>query len=198
LGASANSVYIVGNLGAIVHYNGSSWRKLVSGTTVDIQDIWGAVDSKTGEPTILAVASFRAAIPQAKQLLRIQCNTVSTLSDTGLPFDLSGIWFIAAERYFVVGDGVYYSDVLGNFWQSDSTHPLLYKDAIRGIDKNDIFIAGSFGLVSHYNGVTWKHYTGSELPRFYGRYKAASYNGKLLVAVGWLDEQAVILRGLRR
>lgn len=187
-----------GNKGNIFYFNGSSWQKLASGTTVDIQDIWGAVDAKTGQLTILAVGSYRAAIPQAKQLLHIQNNTVSTLSDAGLPFDLSGIWFTVGERYFVVGDGVYYSDVLGNPWQSDSSHPLLYKDAIRGLAENDIFITGSFGLVSHYNGMTWKHYTGSELPRFYGRYKAVSYKGNLLIAVGWLDEQAVILRGRRR
>jgi len=197
-GTSENSFYAVGSKGIIFHYNGSSWQKLASGTIVDIQDIWGAVDSKTGQPTILAVASYRAAVPQAKQLFGIQNNTVSILPDTGLPFDLSGIWFTAGERYFVVGDGVYYSDVLGNPWQSDSSHPLLYKDGIRGLAQNDIFITGSFGLVSHYNGTTWKHYTGSELPRFYGRYKAASYKRNSLVAVGWLDEKAIILRGLRR
>jgi hypothetical protein len=191
-------LYLVGTNGSITYYNGSTWQKLVSGTTVDIQDIWGAVDSKTGQSTILAVASHRAAVPQAKHLLRIQNNTGSILSDTGLPFDLSGIWFTVGERYFVVGDGVYYSDVLGNPWQSDSSHPLLHKDAICGPAQNDIFITCSFGLVSHYNGASWKHCTGGELPRLYGRYKAASYNGKLLVAVGWLDEQAVILHGVRR
>ena len=197
-GTSNSQLWGGGNKGNIFHFNGSTWQKLSSGTTVDIQDIWGAVDGKTGQQTILAVASYRAAVPQDKQLLRIQNNTVSILSDAGLPFDLSGIWFTVGERYFVVGDGVYYSDVLGNLWQSDSSHPLLYKDAIRGLAQNDIFITGSFGLVSHYNGATWKHYTGSELPPFYGRYKAASYKGNLLIAVGWFDEQAVILRGMRR
>ncbi len=82
-------------------------------------------------------------------------------------------------------------------WQQDSTQPPEYKDAIRGNACNDIMIAGSFGLVSHYNGSTWKQYTGNEAPSFYGRYHAVSFKGNFMVAVGWIDDKAVVLRGRR-
>jgi len=196
-GTSSTNIWGGGNKGNVFHYNGSTWQKLASGTTVDIQDIWGAVDEKTGQQIILAVASFRLAVPQAKQLLRIHGNTVSLIHDVGLPFALSGIWFIPGWRYFVVGDGVYFSEILDNPWRADTAHPLIFKDAIRGLAPNDIIIAGSFGLVSHFNGLTWRHYIENELPRFYGQYLRVSYKDKMVVAVGWVDERAIILRGKR-
>ena len=71
-GTSSDNIYFVGNNGNITHYDGSRWQSLESGTTVDIQDIWGALNPQTGEYEILAIASERFQIPQAKQLLQIQ------------------------------------------------------------------------------------------------------------------------------
>jgi hypothetical protein len=100
-----SNVYAVGGVGTIVHYDGSSWQKLQSGTTVDIQDIWGAMNPQSGEWEIMAVASFGIGVPQAKQLLRIDGTTVSTVQDSGLPLALETIWFVPGEEYFVGGGG---------------------------------------------------------------------------------------------
>ncbi|MCK7527250.1 MAG: hypothetical protein MZV64_61425 [Ignavibacteriales bacterium] len=40
-GNNSNNMYFVGRNGSIAAYNGNSWTKIESGTTVDIQDIWG-------------------------------------------------------------------------------------------------------------------------------------------------------------
>ena len=45
-GSSSSDLYVVGNGGNIAHYNGSSWTKIASGTTLDIQDIWGSTNEK--------------------------------------------------------------------------------------------------------------------------------------------------------
>ena len=196
-GASNSSIYGVGSEGIVVHYDGSDWQKLNSGTTVDIQDIWGAMNPKSGEYEILAVASFGPFPPQAKQLLSIQETNVTIVPDSGLALSLSGIWFVPGEIYYVVGDGVFHTEEIGQFWQSDTTHPLLYKVGVRGNAANDIFITGSFGLVSHYNGSTWHHYTGNELPNISGGYGKASLKLNCLATVGRIGDQAIILRGIR-
>jgi hypothetical protein len=196
-GSTASDLWGVGNKGNIFHYTGNSWQKIESGTSVDIQDIWGAENPQSGEYEILAVASFGPFIPQAKQLLSIQGTTVTTIPDSGLALSLSGIWFVPGEIYYVVGDGVFYAEEIGQFWQSDTTHPLLYKVAMRGNAANDIFITGSFGLVSHYNGSNWYHYRGNELPNISGGYGRVSLKLNCLTAVGRIGDQAIILRGIR-
>lgn len=196
-GESNANIYGVGSEGIIVRYNGSNWQKLESGTTVDIQDIWGALNPQSGEYEILAVASFGPANPTEIKILQIRETTITSVSNEGLPPGLSSIWFIPGKKCYVVGDGVFHTNELGKPWQADTTHPLLYKSAIRGNAVNDIIITGGFGLVSHYNGADWRHYNGRELPIFLGTYGSVDYQSNFLVAVGWIGTQAIILRGWR-
>ncbi|MBL0177150.1 MAG: hypothetical protein IPP94_18205 [Ignavibacteria bacterium] len=42
-GTSSSNIYIVGDNGSIAHYNGSTWRKIESGTTLPIRGLSGAM-----------------------------------------------------------------------------------------------------------------------------------------------------------
>ncbi|HTP81023.1 MAG TPA: glucosyl transferase [Bacteroidota bacterium] len=192
-----NALYTVGPLGQIGFYDGATWTKIESGTTLDIRGLWGVVDPMTGEPSLVAVASNGAMIPQGKKLLSVQGLTVSAVSDSGLAYSISGTWFLPGQ-YYVVGDGLFTTAALGQVWREDSTQPLLYKNAIRGNAANDIVVAGSYGLLSHYNGSSWKQYTGADIPSFNGEYTAVDMKGHMLVAAGWMDQKAVVLVGLRK
>lgn len=198
-GTSSSNLYGVGNAGTVVHYDGSTWQKLASGTTVDIQDIWGAVDSKTQALTVLAVASL-LDYGRALDLLKINGTTVTMLDTIGLHVSESSVWFQPNKVFYVTGNGVYKKDKIDDpVWKvNHEGHPLLYKYRIRGNAWNDVFIAGSGGLLSHYNGATWKHYTGMELPRAYSLYNGLAIKGNLVVAVGWFGEKAAVVRGVRR
>lgn len=197
-GTSGSNIYCVGRNGAIYHYDGSAWQKLVSGTTVDIQDIWGAVDPRTQAQTVLAVASL-VNYGRGLDLLKIQGTTATKLDTAGLRVAESSIWFDQNRIYYVAGDGLFKKQNLTESgWQFASYQPTIYIDRIRANAWNDIFVAGSFGFVAHYNGSTWKDYTGLEAPRFYSRYKGLSVKGNFIAAVGWLNEQAVVLRGQRQ
>ncbi len=196
-GTSSTNIWGGGNKGNIFHYDGSTWQKLASGTTVDIQDIWGAVEEKTKQKTILAIASF-LNYGRGLDLLKIDGTDVTKLDTSGLPFSLNSIWFDLSKRFYVTGNGVYSKANLAEArWQSDDTHPQLYKDRIRGARWNDVFIAGSGGLVSHFNGATWRHYTGTELPYLHARYQGLDVEGNVVVAVGWANSQAIVVRGKR-
>jgi hypothetical protein len=43
---SSNDLYAVGNDGNIAHYQNSQWRRITSGTDVDLKDIYGTPDGK--------------------------------------------------------------------------------------------------------------------------------------------------------
>jgi hypothetical protein len=196
-GASPNSVYLVGNIGTVVYYNGSNWTKLNSGTTIDIQDIWGATDCR-GETEILAVASYGTEIPQAKELLKIVGTTVSEVSSDGLPLALASVWFSPMQKYYVGGDLLYSTSTLGDRWQQEPNQPLYYVSKIRGTGLNDVVVCGGLGHLSHFNGASWKHYTGSELPRIEGNYISVAIHPRVAVAVGGIvGGKAIALVGRR-
>jgi hypothetical protein len=44
-GSSGSDVFVVGNSGAIFHYDGTTWSRMTSGTTKYLQSIWGSSDS---------------------------------------------------------------------------------------------------------------------------------------------------------
>ena len=56
-GNSSSDLYAVGNNGNIAHYQNGSWRKIESGTTLNINDILGDFNEKTQEWEILVVAA---------------------------------------------------------------------------------------------------------------------------------------------
>lgn len=196
-GVSSSNIYFVGGQGSIIRYNGTNWTKLESETTLDIQDIWGATNTSTGQQEILAVASNKF-LDQGKKLLQIKGSTVSTLSDSGLSWSLSGVWFVPGKQYYVVGDGLYPSATIGPIWNRVQTFPAYYKDAIRGSSWNNVVVCGSNGLLSHFNGATWKHYMNDELPSFVGRYYGAAISSNSIVAVGYANNEAIATIGRKK
>jgi hypothetical protein len=186
---------VVGNKGSIAYYNYRWWDKLESGTTLDIHDIWGEVDPLTNETTILAVASLQN-YGRAIDLLQINGNTVKKIDTTGIHVNQRGVWFKTGKSFYVVGNGVYKKKRLGDKrWELESGHPLVYKESMRGNDWNDLFVVGDFGLVSHFNGITWEHYNiGLPMANLY----SVSVKGNVVTAVGQDGSKAVVIVGRRK
>ncbi len=194
---SDNALYIVGDGGSIAQYSNGRWQKLSSGTSLPIQDIWGDVDTRSSRLEIIAVASNKF-LNEGKRLLKIEGLTTKMVPDSGLSWSLSGVWFQTNQQYYVVGDGVYPSTSLGTRWSRDEAFPPLYKNAIRGNNRNDVVVVGAFGLVLHYNGSTWKNYTGKELPEISGSYYGVAIKNDVVVCVGQRGDRAIVVIGKRQ
>ncbi len=198
-GNSSNNMYFIGTNGNITLYDGDSWQQLDSGTDIDIQDIWGAVNPKTGKEEILAIASLRN-YGRAMELLKIDDKFVQKIDTTGLHSNESSVWFIPNEVYYVAGNGIFkkVKNLDRPEWIALNEHPAIYKYSIRGSSENNIFVVGSFGLVSHYNGASWRHYLDKEIASFYGAWYKCSVTDNMVVAVGTLEGiNGLILRGYR-
>jgi hypothetical protein len=197
LWGTATSLYGVGRAGTVVLITGTNWQKLTTGTTVDIQDIYGAVDARTGQTEILAVASFQN-YGQGLNLLRIVGTTVTRLDTSGLRRSQSSVWFIPGIRYYVAGDGLFWKgDLNAARWEIDTAQPNYFKRRARGNTAHDVFVVGDFGLASHFNGSTWRHYTGVEFPQFFGSLVSVATRGDQVVGVGEISDRAIVLRGRR-
>ncbi len=191
-GTSSSDLYIVGNSGLIAHYDGHSWTKIASGTDLPIQDIYGSKDERTGEYEILCVAS-RPRYDNGKKLLKIEGNSAEEINSEGLSWSLHGLWFKANRKYIVIGDGYYESVNYNNIWKRSFEFPRKYKRAIAGKRINDILLSGSYDLLAHFNGYSWKYYeinTG-------GWSNSVDISENIMVSVGSDGREAYIIRGNR-
>ncbi|MDI6804995.1 MAG: hypothetical protein QME58_14360 [Bacteroidota bacterium] len=187
-GTSPNNLFFVGPNGRITFYNGVSWRRLESGTDQTINDVWGVNDTKTNEPFILAGAS-NVYNPGYIKLLQIKTTGyVDTIPWISQNRCISSVWFQNPNRLFTAGGGVFTRSLNGR-WKEFKEIPLIYTSRIRGQDINDIFVAGHFGLVAHFNGVNWRVYPEVAAASYY----SCDYKNNMLVAVGLRNARAVTL-----
>lgn len=193
-GNNYSQMYFSGLHGSLVHYNGTTWQKIESGTTLDIQDIWGSKNTQTGETEILAVASY-GSFGEGKKLLSIKNNSVTSLSDSGLPsFGLGGIWFETNKKYYITAGGIHtktsaISTVPWDTLKNISNYSL---GAIRGTEVNNIIATGDFGECVHYNGKTWRNYPEIMIDGFYSN---ISMKNKAAALCGSLSAKAVVIIG---
>jgi hypothetical protein len=197
-GKASNDLYVVGYSGNIAHYNGTSWTKIASGTTLNINDIWGDYNQKTNQWEILAVAS-NILSSYEKEVLKINNNKIEMLDKTGINWTLSGIWFKSSRKYYAVGSGIYEKYKINDpKWHYDSLKKITdyHINSVRANDINDIFIVGAYGEILHFNGLQWKNYQ-TEIGLFSGSYKALNLKNNLLVCAGYESTKAKILIGRR-
>ncbi len=196
-GSSSSNMYFVGNNGFIVHYNGATWQKLQSGTNLHIYDIYGEKNTTSNEYEIYALAS-NVSQNSERSILKINGAKVSTVSSYPLLNSLSSVWFVPNKYYYVVGDGIYFTQSSKlQYWRGEPNGITnYYSTSIRGNNVNDIFIVGAFGDCLHYNGATWNNFRNiTALTN--GSYGSISLKPNFILSAGMDNGKAVILSGKR-
>ncbi len=189
-GTSGSNLFIVGDGGSIARYDGSSWQKIESGTTLDIVDVWGNGDE------VIAVGS-KLLTNLDRRILKINENTVATLSDSSIQQPLSCVWFSSSKQYYVAGSGIYTKhSLLEDIWKgAASIVSQYYIFGMRGNAVNDIVAVGGLGECLHFDGVSWRSYQSNT--GLYGNYEAVAIRNNLVVAVGAIGAEAVVAIGTR-
>jgi len=167
------------------------WSKIESGTTLNINDIWGDYNQKTGEWEILAVAS-NIGSSSVRALLQINSNNVKQLSLSDNVLQLESIWFISNKCYYLSGAGIYHKKFLSDIkWKNNVLDITRYQTtSIRGVNINDVVAVGAFGDFVHYNGISWKAKGEAFLTN--GSYRKVAIKGRIVVCVGGNYSKAVI------
>jgi hypothetical protein len=195
-GSNTFSLYAAGSDGNIVYYDGGTWTKLESGTTLNLYDIWGVKNSATGETEILCIGS-NYSTGEGPGIFEIKGTVVTSLSARGLAWDIHGIWFSSNKKYCIAGGGVFEKEKLSDsMWNTQQGIVQYEVGGIRGNDANDIFTAGSFGEIEHYNGISWHEYS-HQLPLFHGGFSRIDIKTNIVAAVGSKGQSAAVLIGKR-
>jgi hypothetical protein len=181
-GTSDNDIYIVGDNGNIVQYDGHSWTKIESGTELNINDIWGYSDN-SGDKLILCAASDLGTNHQ-KKLLRISDNSVDSLNWQPQK-TLFTVWPGSLYKIYAGGGKTYANS--GNDWV-EQTSVRFFSYKIRGNGLNDVYAVGV--NFSHFNGYTWKEI--AELSLSGGNYEGVATKGRTTCAVGYLGTKALV------
>ena len=203
-GMSSENLFVVGNNGNIAHYQNGTWSKIESGTSLRLLDIYGTPDGKniwacgwdnaTGNSVILEIKNDRAEIiyHSTEKNIPAYFGKLDALWSAGSEFILGGSLVFRHSLYnknnveteFVpITDG---SELFmpGNFiW------------ALRGSEKNNVFIAGDNGMVWHYNGVSWYKILETYSEQFDRRIFGLAVHQNIMASVGWKNSSAWIAIG---
>ena len=162
MGSPVSDIYFVGTLGTIAHYNGTSWTKIESGTTVDLLDVWGSPDGTVWTCGYNSEDAFTTLLRfDGLQWNKVYEGSPNNMNNNEYIGPTSGVWTNTKFFTYVASWGKIYRQPNNNILNIQRVTPN-FSDvafAIRGTSHNNIFITGQHGLVGHYNGNTYKEIT---------------------------------------
>ncbi|KPA15074.1 hypothetical protein MHK_004719, partial [Candidatus Magnetomorum sp. HK-1] len=182
--SSANDVFAVGAAGTILHYDGSNWTSMTSGTANQLNDVWGtsandvfAVGSTntilhydgtswasmTGSSHFLGVWGTSGndvfTVGSSGTILHYDGSSWSTMT-SGTTSPLKSVWGTSGSDVYVVGDAgaMFYYD--GTNWSSMTSGTSMHIIGLWGLSSNDIYYVGSNLPIRYYNGSSWANLPG--------------------------------------
>lgn len=205
-GTSNEDLYVVGNNGNIVYYNGTIWQKIESGTDVDFLDVWGTPDGSIvwacGETIYKTV------------LVKIENNRANVVFEGTYPMPqiknrfsdgLLSLWTNDNRFIYVLSPYNLYRCENNTTGEGQELYPYddYFKGAylrLRGTGINNLITAGNKSTITHFNGSSWRIY--DELRNEDQLLRGLDADENLLVTVGEKFEntfyyKAIIIVGRR-
>ena len=205
-GASSYDIYFVGAQGRIVHYDGSTFTEMESGTEINLLDVHGNGENvfATGYESSGTWGGHSIALAlEDGQWVTVRHEDSFTpfgVSDWGL---ISSVWAGEEEAYYMTYAGLKYYDYATRetgikypSWAMGTSSAHI--ERIRGNDINDILLAGHEGDYYHFNGMSWfKDET--PLPAERKWIYNMDYKNNIAIVVGHIDAHghALVIKGYR-
>ncbi len=141
-GATASDVYVVGTPSSIVHYDGTTWNTMLSGTSNGLINVWG-----TSGTDIFAVG-WNGAI-------RHYDGTTWNGMQSGTGTGLRGVWGASPSDVFAVGDAGTILHYDGTVWSAMASGTFGNLSGVWGTSATDVYAVGISGTILHFNGTSW-------------------------------------------
>jgi len=193
-GTSSLDIYFVGRFGSIVHYDGSTFRKIETDTDVDFRDIDGTPDGKR-----IYATGYNLRIPSYSSVFEIKGNSIIRFYFVENPYQEGTYGYVSAVS---VKDHFVYFSTPSGIWRYDFENKV---SSIMNVDEiecgelivndyNDIIgYRGGMGYI-HYNGKDWRKERYLENHIF--SCNGGDYKNGLAVMVGYTPGwQAVVAKG---
>ena len=185
-GSSSNNVFFVGGNGSITKFNGSGFSLMNSGTDINLTDIYGTPDGSEVWACGWNSSDGRSV------LLRLNGNNWETLwerngNNNNLPYSsfMSTLWTSGRTEFLLTGipDGIVRHSISNlDFAKKDEFAREIFTYRIRGDNTNNVYLAGTFSSIWHFNGASWKRY--DYLLNQADRLRSIDVKNGIVVAVG--------------
>ncbi len=168
-GLSSSDIYFVGDFGSIVHYDGSTFTKMTSGTDTPIIDICG-VDANHIWATAIS-NQLDSEHPNGYESVTLFCdgNTwtrkyTATIdhrhdySETSLAGYVNSVWVYKDTVYIASHSGLWKESIKkgkGQLVHGPNNRLNGFPFLVRGTGYNDVYAFTHWGEFLHYNGSTW-------------------------------------------
>jgi hypothetical protein len=146
-GTGPTSVWLVGNAGLIMRWDGSSWAEETSPTVEDLLGVWGMV----GTDEVWAVGMDGVILHRE--------SGVWTPESSGTLSILYAVWGSGSTDVWAVGDGGTTLHRDATDWSSVSSWTPNRLQSIHGTSSGDIWAVGAGGTIIHWNGSAWSNYS---------------------------------------
>jgi len=186
-------LYLTGTNGFFARNNGS-WQQIKTNLTTEIHDVWGGSNSAVGNNVVLAPMCNKYYFGDARLLKLSSSGTLDSIQWGMQLYPPYSAWFTSTSEVYVCGGGIF--RLQNGSWVSMTNGlPSIFLNRVRGNADNDLFVVGDFGVVAHYNGVSWQVFNQLQLPN--GNYESVAVKNNLAIAAGWYNGQAYIAVGRR-
>ena len=180
-GNSPTVVFTVGELGNILHYNGSSWSSMSNEETKSLRAVWGdspsnvftagtsgaimhyngsgwsLMETNTGAWFIALYGNSSPdlfAISDRGTILHYNGSNWSMIVDGDLE-RLYGAWGTSPSDVFATGVEGNIWHCNGSNWSDSGSGTAEWLTGMWGTSPSDIFAVGDHGTILHYNGSNW-------------------------------------------
>ncbi len=190
-GIDDDNLYAVGVGGKIAYYHNGMFNKIVSGTTTNINDVWGVTSIDNNPTKVYCAVSF---LYQSGDRKIITINNTGKVDSIGWRTGkrVNTVWTNNLNFIYAAGDGIF-NNKTGQL-KEESGLPNYYIRRVRGTGLNDIYAAGDYGFFAHYSGTRWKAFPELSMQ---GIFMGLDVKKDKVVLVGLKGEQAIIVVGQR-
>ncbi len=141
-GTDEDNIWVVGNNGTILNFNGIRWQQHRSGTTSNLYGIWG-----DNEDDIWAVGDGGTILYYNGRFWQTQTSGTTRL--------LRDVWGADTGDVLAVGDGGTILKFDGSDWVTQTSGTATSLRGIWGYSHNGIWAVGGDGTILKFNGSDW-------------------------------------------
>lgn len=161
-GASETDIYGCGEKGALVHFDGKTWKRIETNTEYNFTEIVGIKNKHTEklEIYLLAVDIFS----NDSRVYKLTNNSEIEIINLNLGY-LYSFWTNNGINFYVSSEKFYFNNT--EAWQEiklNTSRPILNME---GASLNDLYVVGADQFFAHYNGITWFTYKKSHGANLY-------------------------------
>lgn len=143
-GARSDDIWVVGDAGMLVHFDGRTWREVDGPSRSDLVSVWGAA------------ASDIWAVGEGGTILHYDGSQWADQSSPTTK-NLRAVWGTAWNEVWAVGDSETILEFDGNDWRVSSSVPDSTRElrTVWGSQRADVWAVGSSGTTYHFDGNRW-------------------------------------------